>query len=71
MSEEIEGMTLEEAVEVCLSIDWADEGRFSKRERDAIHGVVTRYMVGEIDRDRCAEVLRTHPDKLPGRLVPA
>lgn len=57
--------TLEEAEAICASIDWSRAGLLSKEEEDAVVSVSMRYMIWEISRERCAEILKVEPSRLP------
>lgn len=59
--------TLEEAEEICGRIDWNNPARLTEEERDAVVNVTSRYMLGEIERERCAKALHVRPEELPPR----
>lgn len=50
---------------VCEKIDWADTGKFSDEEKDAIVYVTTMYMVRDISAEECAAILKCDAKKLP------
>lgn len=60
-------LTLEEAEEVCRAVDWDARAELTELERTAIVNVTSRYMLGEISRERCADILHIHPHELPAQ----